>query len=268
MDGDVQILTEHTVTTADLQRAIAMFHQLSPTVDPADQAPTGRVDQGHRPHRKLPAWGEAHMATVAGGADPSRTGYLCLLAAAVAGWTLSDVQKAVQTAPGLEHYRTRRDAAGGVRVPRRPDEAAARLARQWEKAVDRALWYRYAPQERADRDLSELEAIVSAGEGMLAAFRVSPAAGRPLRPRSTTLLSSRPWRGLQCAQAPATPRPPCARSPASPASRPPPSTARCAACRRPDGSSGPGPARAWTRLCGGSVTAFPQPHNKTGHFTT
>lgn len=174
MDGDVQILTEHTVTTADLQRAIAIFHQLSPTVDPADQAPTGRVDQGHRPHRKLPAWGEAHMATVAGGADPSRTGYLCLLAAAVAGWTLSDVQKAVQTAPGLEHYRTRRDAAGGVRVPRRPDEAAARLARQWEKAVDRALWYRYAPQERADRDLSELEAIVSAGEGMLAAFRVSP----------------------------------------------------------------------------------------------
>ncbi|MFJ4167838.1 hypothetical protein ACIPY5_19980 [Microbacterium sp. NPDC089698] len=174
MEGDVQLLTEHTVTTADLQRAIAGFRLLSPTADPAEQPATGPVDQAHRPHRPLPAWGEAHMATVAGGADPSRTGYLCLLAAAVAGWTLSDVQKAVRTAPGLEHYRTSRNAQGGARVPRRPEEAAARLSRQWDKAVDRALWYRYAPQERADRDLSELEVIVATGEGMLQAFRVSP----------------------------------------------------------------------------------------------
>ncbi|KTR93790.1 hypothetical protein NS220_11135 [Microbacterium testaceum] len=114
------------------------------------------------------------MATVGGGADPSRTGYLCLLAAAVAGWSLVDVEHAARTAPGMEHYRTRNNPTGGRRTPRVPAEAASRLRRQWEKAQERATTYHYAPQERPERDLSELQGIVATVERMLTAFRVSP----------------------------------------------------------------------------------------------
>ncbi len=42
------------------------------------------------------------MATVAGGGNPSWTGFMCLLAAANAGWTLADVEQAAKTAPGME----------------------------------------------------------------------------------------------------------------------------------------------------------------------
>ncbi len=103
---DVDVLRTPTVTAGDLLRVTAAFRELRPTADPATSSPTGPVDAHHRVHRSLPAWGEAHMGTVAGGREPSRTGYLCLLAAAVSGWTLADVEHAAKTAPGMEHYRT------------------------------------------------------------------------------------------------------------------------------------------------------------------
>lgn len=193
-----EVLLTPTVSSGDLLRVIAAFRTLRPEVDPADQAPTGPVDPRHRGHRELPAWGRAHMATVGGGSDPSRTGYLCLLAAAVAGWTITDVEHAVRTAPGMEHYRTR-NTPSGRREPRRPEEAASRLHRQWAKAQERAVMYRYSPQERAERDVTELEAIVATTEALLTSFRVSP--GRWSRSESdfhdSTLLTALAWLSMR-----------------------------------------------------------------------
>ena len=174
MDGDAASLAAPTITAADLERLIAALRQLRPAVDATTQPATGPVSPTHRAHRELPSWGLAHMATLGGGADPSRTGYLCLLAAAVAGWTRQDIEHAARTAPGMEHYRTRRNPSTGRREPRTSQEAAARLDRQWEKALQRASLYRYAPQDRAGKDLTELAGIVDMAEGLLRAFRVAP----------------------------------------------------------------------------------------------
>lgn len=203
MDGadPVDVLLERTVTADDLLRVIAALQALRPAVDPAVHSPTGPADDRHRAHRELPSWGAAHMATIGGGADPSRTGYLCLLAAAVAGWTFADVQRAAITAPGMEHYRTRNTPAGR-REERTPAEAADRLKRQWARAQAKAVEYRYAPQERAERDLSELTGIVGVVEGMLTAFRVSP--GRWARSESdlhdSTILTALGWLSLRSGQ--------------------------------------------------------------------
>jgi DNA-binding MarR family transcriptional regulator len=195
---DVDVLRTPTVTAGDLLRVTAAFRELRPAVDPADSSPTGPVDAHHRVHRSLPAWGEAHMGTVAGGRDPSRTGYLCLLAAAVSGWTLADVEHAAKTAPGMEHYRTRNRPTGG-REPRTAAEAAARLERQWAKAQERAVLYRYAPEERAQRDLTELTGIVVVVEAMLQAFTASP--GRWTRSEAdlhdSTVLTYLAWLSLR-----------------------------------------------------------------------
>ncbi|MEV8241985.1 hypothetical protein AB0O90_17200 [Microbacterium testaceum] len=198
MDGDVDELRTEAATTGDLLRVVAALRELRPTPDPAHQAPTGPVDHSHRTHRQLPTWGADHMATVAGGADPSRTGYLCLLAAAVAGWSLQDVEHAARTAPGMEHYRTRNSPTGG-RELRTASEAASRLRRQWEKAQERAAAYRYAPRDRTERDLSELQGIVATAEAMMTAFRVSP--GRWARAEAdlhdSTILTALSWLSLR-----------------------------------------------------------------------
>ncbi|MBF4592087.1 hypothetical protein [Curtobacterium sp. VKM Ac-1395] len=198
---DVDVLRTPSVTAADLLRVTEAFRHLRPAIDPAESRPSGPVDLRHQGHRALPAWAAAHMATVAGGTDPSRTGYLCLLGAAVAGWSYADVEHAARTAPGMEHYRTRNNPTGG-RAPRRERESATRLERQWAKAQDRALTYRYAPQERAQRDLTELRGIVATTEAMLNAFRVSP--GRWTRAEAdlhdSTVLTALAWLSLHSGQ--------------------------------------------------------------------
>ncbi len=195
---DVDVLRTPSVTTEDVLRITAALRALRPAIDPADEQPTGRVDALHRVHRPLPAWGAAHMATIAGGGDPSRTGYLCLLAAAVSGWTLADVEHAAKTAPGMEHYRTRNRPTGG-REARKPAEARARLERQWAKAQHRAVLYRYAPEERAHRDLTELRGIVAGVEALLQAFTASP--GRWTRTEAdmhdSTVLTYLAWLSLR-----------------------------------------------------------------------
>lgn len=203
MDGGdpVEVLLERTATSGDLLRVIARLRELRPTVNPADHSPTGPIETSHRTHRELPSWGALHMATAGGGSDPSRTGYLCLLAAAVAGWSFADVQRAADTAPGMEHYRTR-NTPSGRREQRTPSEAASRLARQWAKAQERAVEYRYAPQERTERDLTELTGIVDVAETMLTAFRVSP--GRWTRSEAdlhdSTVLTALAWLSMRSGQ--------------------------------------------------------------------
>lgn len=169
----VDVLYTPSVTEADLRRVIDAFRELRPAVDIDKSVPAGPTDSRHQAHRELPRWGTGFMQAVGGGYDPSRNGYMCLLAAAVAEWSFADVQRAAQTAPGMEHYRTQNSVAGG-RVPRRPAEAASRLARQWDAAVQYSKNYVKYPETRKTRDLTELDGIVYSAQAMLEAFRVSP----------------------------------------------------------------------------------------------
>lgn len=211
MDGDPYALLSPTVTAGDLLRVIAGFRQLRPSVDPASLptaaiAPAGTEGTAAavtapaplRPHRPLPAWGEQVMAMPAGGRDPSRNGYLCLLAAAVAGWTLLDVTHAARTAPGMEHYRTRNNPTGGPRTPRTRREATARLERQWALAQERATLYQHAPADTS-RDLTELTQMIGVYDAMLTAFRVAP--GRWARDEraftDSTVLTGLAWLSLR-----------------------------------------------------------------------
>lgn len=203
MEGadSVDALLSPTVTSSDLDRVIGKLRELRPAVDPEAHSPIGHTTTTHRVHRDLPSWGAAHMATTGGGADPSRIGYLCLLAAAVAGWSFSDVERAANNAPGMEHYRTR-NTPSGRRERRTPAEAASRLERQWAKAQAKAIEYRYAPAEHPERDLSELTGIVEVTDAMLTAFRVSP--GRWTHSEAglhdSTILTALAWLSLRSGQ--------------------------------------------------------------------
>ncbi|MCY1718480.1 hypothetical protein OVA26_16210 [Microbacterium sp. SL62] len=197
----VDVLYTPSVTETDVRRMIDSFRELRPTVDLDKSVPAGPTDSRHQAHREIPAWGLPHMQTVGGGYDPSRNAYMCLLAAAVAGWSFSDVQQAAQTAPGMEHYRTQNAVAGG-RVPRRPAEAHARLRRQWDAAVQYAQSYVNYPEKRTERDLTELQGIVLSAEAMLNAFRVSP--GRWCRAEAdihdSTVLTALVWMSVRSGQ--------------------------------------------------------------------
>lgn len=115
------------------------------------------------------------MGTIRGGSNPSWTGFMCLLAAASAGWALRDVEHAARTAPGMEHYRTK-NTGRGTRRPRSSAEAATRLERQWTKAQEIALLHKVLPPVREPRDLAELDAIVTDVHDLLQRFQVN--AGR------------------------------------------------------------------------------------------
>lgn len=172
--GDVAALIGAPVTTTTLAALTeALRARRRPSV-PETSAPSGPVDERHQAHRQLTNWGRGHMATIAGGDNPSWTGFACLLAAASAGWTLGDVVHAARTAPGMEHYRTK-NTGRGSRTPRRPQEAQERIERQWARAQlissTRGFLGAAAP---ADRDLTDLAELVAAAEDIETRFRVSP----------------------------------------------------------------------------------------------
>jgi DNA-binding MarR family transcriptional regulator len=171
--GSLDTLTTPSTTVADLAALAGVLEQLQPAPRAADSAPSGPVDARHQAHRTLSRAGTAHMATIDGGSNPSWTGFMCLLAAANAGWTLRDVEHAAKTAPGMEHYRTKNTGRGGRR-PRGAAEARSRLERQWDKAQQYAAVQRPLPAEREPRDLTELTAIVADVDDLLNRFRVSP----------------------------------------------------------------------------------------------
>lgn len=146
-----------------------------------DTAPNSRTEQSgpsgpindHRPHRKLTAWGESHMATVRGGSNPSWTGFMCLLAAATAGWSTRDIEHAARTAPGMEHYRTK-NTGRGTRRPRGVREAAERLHRQWAKAQEIAAFRSSLPADTRILDLTQLDTIIATTETLLQRLHASP----------------------------------------------------------------------------------------------
>lgn len=171
--GGLDALTASRIVPDELVALTAVLDERKPALRAAESAPSGPVDRSHRSHRQLTAAGAAHMATIDGGSNPSWTGFMCLLAAANAGWSFADVQHAAKTAPGMEHYRTK-NTGRGTRRPRSAAEAKERLERQWAKAQQYAAVQRPLPAAREPRDLTELEAIVRDVEDLLTRFRVAP----------------------------------------------------------------------------------------------
>lgn len=169
--GHVASLLVPSTKPGDLDALTALLVDRMPARG-ADSAPSGPVDVRHRAHRKLSKAGTAHMATVGGGGNPSWTGFMCLLSAANAGWSWSDVEHAARTAPGMEHYRTKNTGRGSRKV-RSASEAQERLERQWAKAQQYAAVQRPLPR-REPRDLTELAAIVTDVDAILTSFRVNP----------------------------------------------------------------------------------------------
>jgi len=171
--GGTQTLTSPRTDAAALAAVTRAFVELRPATRAYETIPAGTVDAGHRAHRALSRAGEAHMATQAGGANPSWTGFMCLLSAAVAGWDITDVRRASKTAPGMEHYRTK-NSGRGTRRPRSSDEAEARLDRQWQRAQQYAALYDRLPAKSEPQDLSALDTVVEAVETTLQRVKATP----------------------------------------------------------------------------------------------
>ena len=171
--GQLDALTASRTAPEDLIALTAVLDEQKPALRAVESVPSGPVDARHRAHRQLSAAGTAHMATIDGGSNPSWTGFMCLLAAANAGWGLADALHAAKTAPGMEHYRTK-NTGRGSRRNRSVAEAQARLERQWAKAREYAAVQRPLPPRREAADLTELGVIVDTVEALLNRFRVNP----------------------------------------------------------------------------------------------
>lgn len=171
--GDTSVLLTNPTPVAKLDDLTSAFQALRPALNPRHSAPSGAVDERWKAGRDLPRWGLAHMATIGGGQNPSWTGWMCLRAAAVAGWSLDDVRAAARTAPGMETYRTRPHGAERRRLS--DDAAARRLERQWEKARASVATYEAIPRtETAATDLTELSLIVRTVQAMTDRLAASP----------------------------------------------------------------------------------------------
>ncbi|TFB90013.1 hypothetical protein E3O10_07435 [Cryobacterium luteum] len=173
--GHVDALAALTTTPGELERLAVVLGERKPALRHVDTRPSGPVDGLHHTHRALSKTGEGHMATIDGGSNPSWTGFMCLLTAASAGWTLGDALHAAKTAPGMEHFRTK-NTGRGTRRPRSAGEAHDRLSRQWAKAQQYAALQRPLPAAQEPRDLTELYAIVTDVDDLLMRLRVN--AGR------------------------------------------------------------------------------------------
>ena len=144
LDGDLATLTRPSVTAAQLVDLVSSLARLVDGREPAGDVelhqPVPVDAHGHLylpgPKRSLPTASAAALGEDAASGDASAVLWRVLIGAAAARWHHEDVAALVDTAPGLEHVRTRRD--GSRRTPRPstgPDSGAAVLRRQWHKAV-------------------------------------------------------------------------------------------------------------------------------------
>lgn len=170
--GDVAALTLRSTTIAQLQQLTEQLQAQRPA--PLPDYAAAEHQAAFAGHRELSRWGQAQMAIAGGGPDPSATAFRCLLAAVNAGWSFGDALHAAKTAPGMEHFRTKNAGPDRRRRPRSNAQLHARLEAAWPKAQAIAALRRPLPPPRPQKDLSELEAIVTAAAAVTAAFRVSP----------------------------------------------------------------------------------------------
>lgn len=139
--GSVAVLTEPTVTTAQVHALMSRVADHVQAVEPAAQPtrcrPVAVVDGMPfllGPKRALSASCRGLLEATPTG-DLSAVLWRVLCGAAVARWRFSDLA-ALADSPGLEHARTMRDGATRVpRPPRGPASPTAVLHRQWTRAV-------------------------------------------------------------------------------------------------------------------------------------
>lgn len=170
--GDVGNLTLRSTTLEQLQQLTEQLQKQRPT--PLPDFSAEQPAAAHTAHRELSRWGEAQMATAGGGTNPSETAFRCLLAAVNAGWDFSDALRAAHTAPGMEHFRTKNTGPDRPRRKRTNAQLHARLEKAWPKAQAIAALRRPLPPPRPQKDLTELDAIVTAAAAVLNGFRVTP----------------------------------------------------------------------------------------------
>lgn len=173
LNGSLEWLVVPRTASGALTELARVLEERAPAMREADTVPSGPIDTGHTAHRELSRAGGAHMATIEGGGNPSWTGFMCLLSAASAGWTIADVQRAAASAPGMEHFRTKKNGRGGRRARAR-DEAQERLERQWDKAQRYAALRRPLPAIEPQLDLTELSAIVADVSALQERIEASP----------------------------------------------------------------------------------------------
>lgn len=151
----------------DSSEAVVRLLDLLEVSAPPAPAPPARasrptpLDEGGHPHlvgprRSLSDLGQTALATLPRPQeDASAVLARVLVHAALARWRYADVEALLESAPGLEHARTRRPhRAATVRVLRSPVEARKLLAEQWRRAVAHAS---AAPAADVDVDAGDAE---------------------------------------------------------------------------------------------------------------
>ncbi|MFF2277942.1 hypothetical protein [Agromyces sp. NPDC058126] len=175
--GDLRSLAQPTTTVEQLEKLTERLREVAPAEQVEREPVQGRLERSYRPARQMHPNGVAHLQTAGGGADPSRTGFICLLFAASAGWTFQEVTDAVRTAPGLEHYRTRHLGAGRRR-PRAPHELVSKLEKDWARALEihelRTTAGTWQPSTRPAPDVAELQAQLQTIEDLRVGFQIHP----------------------------------------------------------------------------------------------
>ena len=171
--GDADELLTPSTTLEQLLELTNRLTSTAPPVRVEQSQPSGPAISSHQSHRELAPWGQRHMATAFGGSNPSWTGWMCLLAAADAGWSYSDVARAAETAPGMETYRSKNNGRRS-RTKRSRAQMHARLETQWAKAQQAAALRAPLPPHRGDRDLGELPELIADVRAILASFDANP----------------------------------------------------------------------------------------------
>lgn len=142
IDGELHTLTQPSGTVAAVAAAVERLAQLVNDHAAATRTDTSTAepvtDGTKHPHipgtkRPLAPAAAAALRADASTGDASAVLWRVVTGAAAAHWQYTDLARSLDTAPGLEHARTRHE--DGRRVPRRADERARVLRRQWDRAV-------------------------------------------------------------------------------------------------------------------------------------
>ena len=185
----------------DSPAAVARLLDLLQVSAPTAPAPPARasrpapLDEDGHPHlvgprRSLSSAGQTALATQPRPReDASAVLARVLVHAALARWRYGDVEALLESAPGLEHARTRRAHRGAaLRLPRSPAEARKVLAEQWRRAVAHAA---AAPAADVDDDAGADAEFARRAASVTAAVaavqqRADASPGRWTRPGGTS----------------------------------------------------------------------------------
>lgn len=190
--GSIDSLTAPSTTVEDLQTLLQSLIERAPALRPEDTKIAGElhlVDFAGR--RQLSPAQQAWLQVARGGDDPSRTAWIALLVLASNGFRFDEVVAAAETAPGLEHFRTRRAGERGERRPRSAEETRTRLEDAWAK-VQKHIRVRTMAPSAEPKDVATLQRQVAIAEDLAERFRINPGrwGGRYGAPTRRTVLTA------------------------------------------------------------------------------